>query len=135
MQIFYMPLALVVPPSIFFVHSQFNMLYQFWIHTEVRVLLFLNLLKRSDAHRTSFNLQVKKFKIKVMKEKLKICTPWLYKQIVRSLGPLEYILNTPSHHRVHHGKNKCYIFWIITVSLSFKALFFCFDWVAKTKLL
>lgn len=57
--IFYMPLALVVPPSIFFVHSQFNMLYQFWIHTE----------------------------------------------IVRSLGPLEYILNTPSHHRVHHGRN------------------------------
>ena len=70
-----MPLALVVPPSIFFVHSQFNMLYQFWIHTEVRVLLFFNLLKRSDACRTSFNLRVKKFKIKVMKEKLKICTP------------------------------------------------------------
>ncbi|KAJ7372313.1 hypothetical protein OS493_019757 [Desmophyllum pertusum] len=57
--IFYMPLALAVPPSIFFVHAQFNMLYQFWIHTEV----------------------------------------------VRSLGPLEYILNTPSHHRVHHGRN------------------------------
>ena len=56
-QIFYMPLALAVPPSIFCVHSQFNMLYQFWIHTE----------------------------------------------IVRSLGPLEYIFNTPSHHRVHHG--------------------------------
>lgn len=57
--IFYLPLALVVPPSIFFAHYQFNLLYQFWIHTE----------------------------------------------IVRSLGPLEYILNTPSHHRVHHGRN------------------------------
>lgn len=57
--IFYMPLALAVPPSIFCVHAQFNMLYQFWIHTE----------------------------------------------IVRSLGPLEYIFNTPSHHRVHHGRN------------------------------
>ena len=57
LQIFYMPLALAVPPSIFCVHAQFNMLYQFWIHTE----------------------------------------------IVRSLGPLEYIFNTPSHHRVHHG--------------------------------
>ena len=21
------------------------------------------------------------------------------------LGPLEYVLNTPSHHRVHHGRN------------------------------
>ena len=57
LQIFYAPLALVVPPSIFCVHYQFNTLYQFWIHTE----------------------------------------------IVRSIGPLEYILNTPSHHRVHHG--------------------------------
>ena len=26
-------------------------------------------------------------------------------QIVRSIGPLEYILNTPSHHRVHHGNS------------------------------
>lgn len=27
-----------------------------------------------------------------------------YEQIIRTLGPLEVILNTPSHHRVHHGK-------------------------------
>lgn len=26
-------------------------------------------------------------------------------QIVPKLGPLEWILNTPSHHRVHHGRN------------------------------
>ncbi|XP_062520226.1 alkylglycerol monooxygenase-like isoform X2 [Corticium candelabrum] len=58
--IFYLPLALAVPPPIFMVHTQFNILYQFWIHTEV----------------------------------------------VKSLGPLEYILNTPSHHRVHHGRNR-----------------------------
>lgn len=57
--LFYLPLALAIPPSIFCVHYQFNTLYQFWIHTE----------------------------------------------IVRSIGPLEYILNTPSHHRVHHGRN------------------------------
>lgn len=56
---FYLPLALFVRPSIFMVHSHLNLLYQFWIHTEV----------------------------------------------VDSLGPLEYILNTPSHHRVHHGRN------------------------------
>ncbi|KAH9498696.1 hypothetical protein Btru_004597 [Bulinus truncatus] len=55
----YLPMALCVPPSIFYIHTQFNLLYQFWIHTEV----------------------------------------------VTSLGPLEYILNTPSHHRVHHGRN------------------------------
>lgn len=57
--IFYMPLALAVPPSIFAVHIQLNLLYQFWIHTE----------------------------------------------LIRDLGPLEWIFNTPKHHRVHHGRN------------------------------
>uniref|UniRef100_A0A8C2GQN5 Transmembrane protein 195 n=1 Tax=Cyprinus carpio TaxID=7962 RepID=A0A8C2GQN5_CYPCA len=57
--VFYLPLALMVPPSVFAVHIQFNLLYQFWIHTE----------------------------------------------LVKNLGPLEWILNTPSHHRVHHGRN------------------------------
>ncbi|XP_007944857.1 alkylglycerol monooxygenase [Orycteropus afer afer] len=58
--IFYCPLALFIPPSVYAVHLQFNLLYQFWIHTE----------------------------------------------IISSLGPLELILNTPSHHRVHHGRNR-----------------------------
>ncbi|XP_065068854.1 alkylglycerol monooxygenase-like isoform X1 [Rhopilema esculentum] len=57
--VFYFPLALVAPPSAFYVHHQLNTLYQFWIHTE----------------------------------------------LIETLGPLEYILNTPSHHRVHHGRN------------------------------
>jgi len=56
---FYLPLALFLKPSIFMVHSHMNLLYQFWIHTEV----------------------------------------------VDSIGPFEFILNTPSHHRVHHGRN------------------------------
>lgn len=55
---FYQPLALLgVPLSAILVHAQFNLLYQFWIHTEV----------------------------------------------VKNCGPLEWVLNTPSHHRVHHG--------------------------------
>ncbi|MXQ83306.1 hypothetical protein E5288_WYG001378 [Bos mutus] len=58
--IFYSPLALFIPPSVYAVHLQFNLLYQFWIHTEV----------------------------------------------IDNLGPLELILNTPSHHRVHHGRNR-----------------------------
>lgn len=56
----YLPLAFFVPPTALIVHLQFNLLYQFWIHTE----------------------------------------------LVTSLGPLEYILNTASHHRVHHGRNR-----------------------------
>eukprot|EP00057_Strongylocentrotus_purpuratus_P009087 XP_011663561.1 PREDICTED: alkylglycerol monooxygenase-like [Strongylocentrotus purpuratus] len=58
--LFYIPLAFFAPPSSMLVHSQFNTLYQFWIHTE----------------------------------------------IIKNLGPLEYVLNTPSHHRVHHGRNR-----------------------------
>uniref|UniRef100_G3QVW1 Alkylglycerol monooxygenase n=1 Tax=Gorilla gorilla gorilla TaxID=9595 RepID=G3QVW1_GORGO len=58
--IFYSPLALFIPPSVYAVHLQFNLLYQFWIHTEV----------------------------------------------INNLGPLELILNTPSHHRLHHGRNR-----------------------------
>lgn len=57
--IFYLPMALVAPPAIFAVHIQLNLLYQFWIHTE----------------------------------------------LIRDLGPLEWIFNTPKHHRVHHGRN------------------------------
>ncbi|CAF3091976.1 unnamed protein product [Rotaria socialis] len=57
--IFYLPLALMVPPPLFIIHAQMNLLYQFWIHTDV----------------------------------------------ISNLGPFEYILNTPSHHRVHHGRN------------------------------
>ncbi|CAG7721528.1 unnamed protein product [Allacma fusca] len=58
--VFYLPLAFFVPPSIFLIHTQFNLVFQFWIHTET----------------------------------------------VDHLGPLEYILNTPRHHRIHHGSNR-----------------------------
>ena len=34
---------------------------------------------------------------------------WIHTKFIKSLGPLEYILNTPSHHRVHHGVNDQYI--------------------------
>jgi sterol desaturase/sphingolipid hydroxylase (fatty acid hydroxylase superfamily) len=34
---------------------------------------------------------------------------WLHTESIRSLGPLEHVLNTPSHHRVHHGKNVQYL--------------------------
>ena len=35
LQMFYLPMALAIPPPAFLVHKQFNLLYQFWIHTEV----------------------------------------------------------------------------------------------------
>ena len=34
---------------------------------------------------------------------------WIHTELVRTLGPLEWFMNTPSHHRVHHGKNLDYL--------------------------
>jgi sterol desaturase/sphingolipid hydroxylase (fatty acid hydroxylase superfamily) len=34
---------------------------------------------------------------------------WIHTRLVGKLGPLEWVLNTPSHHRVHHGRNPKYI--------------------------
>lgn len=34
---------------------------------------------------------------------------WIHTRLVRSLGPLEWVLNTPSHHRVHHGCDGKYL--------------------------
>ncbi|WP_199118864.1 sterol desaturase family protein [Pedobacter sp. ASV28] len=34
---------------------------------------------------------------------------WIHTRTIKSLGVLEYVLNTPSHHRVHHGSNPKYI--------------------------
>ena len=56
---FYLPLALVIPTPQMLVHSEFNFLYQFLLHTE----------------------------------------------LIGDLGPLGLLLNTASHHRVHHGAN------------------------------
>jgi hypothetical protein len=33
---------------------------------------------------------------------------WIHTRHVNRLGPLEWVLNTPSHHRVHHGVNPEY---------------------------
>jgi len=33
----------------------------------------------------------------------------MHTEVVGNLGPLEWILNTPSHHRVHHGSTRSYI--------------------------
>jgi sterol desaturase/sphingolipid hydroxylase (fatty acid hydroxylase superfamily) len=34
---------------------------------------------------------------------------WIHTDTIRRLGPLEEVLNTPSHHRVHHGTNQEYL--------------------------
>ncbi|MGX9517710.1 sterol desaturase family protein [Vibrio mediterranei] len=34
---------------------------------------------------------------------------FVHTQWIRRLGPLEWVINTPSHHRVHHGVNAQYI--------------------------
>ncbi len=34
---------------------------------------------------------------------------WVHTRLIGKLGPVEWIMNTPSHHRVHHGRNPRYI--------------------------
>jgi sterol desaturase/sphingolipid hydroxylase (fatty acid hydroxylase superfamily) len=34
---------------------------------------------------------------------------WIHTELVRNMGPLEWVMNTPSHHRVHHGSNHRYL--------------------------
>ncbi|HIF14458.1 MAG TPA: sterol desaturase family protein, partial [Bacteroidetes bacterium] len=61
---FFLPLAFMGFDPVYFVIAYgFNLIYQFWIHTES----------------------------------------------IEKMGWFEIIFNTPSHHRVHHGKNPKYI--------------------------
>ena len=34
---------------------------------------------------------------------------WIHTRTIGRLGPLEWVFNTPSHHRVHHGRNPKYL--------------------------
>ena len=34
---------------------------------------------------------------------------WIHTRAIGKLGPIEWVMNTPSHHRVHHGTNPEYI--------------------------
>ena len=34
---------------------------------------------------------------------------WIHTETIRSIGPSEAVLNTASHHRVHHGSNRHYL--------------------------
>ena len=58
---FYLPMALIgIPTEFFITHQGLNLLYQFWIHTE----------------------------------------------LVDGLGDtVNYVMNVPKHHQVHHGRN------------------------------
>jgi len=34
---------------------------------------------------------------------------WIHTRLIGKMGPLEWVFNTPSHHRVHHGRNPQYL--------------------------
>ncbi len=34
---------------------------------------------------------------------------WIHTRTIKSMGPLEWLFNTPAHHRVHHGRNPRYL--------------------------
>lgn len=50
----------------------------------------------------------------------------IHTKYFRNLGPLEFIFNTPSSHRVHHGKNLKYL------NKNFAGIFIIWDKIFKT---
>jgi len=34
---------------------------------------------------------------------------WIHTELIGSMGPFEWVFNSPSHHRVHHGRNPEYL--------------------------
>ena len=34
---------------------------------------------------------------------------WIHSELIPKLGPIEWVFNTPSHHRVHHAVNPAYV--------------------------
>jgi sterol desaturase/sphingolipid hydroxylase (fatty acid hydroxylase superfamily) len=34
---------------------------------------------------------------------------WIHTELIDKMGPFEWVFNTPSHHRVHHGRNPIYL--------------------------
>ena len=34
---------------------------------------------------------------------------WLHTELIERMGVFELLMNTPSHHRVHHGRNPQYL--------------------------
>ena len=34
---------------------------------------------------------------------------WIHTEIIKHMGPFEWVMNTPSHHRVHHASNTQYL--------------------------
>lgn len=34
---------------------------------------------------------------------------WIHTEVIKKMGPVEWLFNTPSHHRVHHGTNPRYL--------------------------
>lgn len=51
---------------------------------------------------------------------------WVHTETIRSLGPLELVFNSPSHHRVHHGSNPEYI------DKNYGGIFIIWDRLFKT---
>ncbi len=34
---------------------------------------------------------------------------WIHTELIDTMGPFEWVFNTPSHHRVHHGRDAIYL--------------------------
>uniref|UniRef100_A0A8D1AAJ7 Alkylglycerol monooxygenase n=2 Tax=Sus scrofa TaxID=9823 RepID=A0A8D1AAJ7_PIG len=69
----------------------------YWFH---RMAHEVNILWA--AHQTHHSSEGYNLSTALRQSVFQIYTSW----VIDNLGPLELILNTPSHHRVHHGRNR-----------------------------
>ncbi|VDM82177.1 unnamed protein product [Strongylus vulgaris] len=88
--------ATVIPPNVFLVHRYLNLIYQFWLHASDVATMLFDLMQATVIPPNVFL---------VHRYLNLIYQFWLHASAVPYLGPLEYFFNTPSSHRVHHGRN------------------------------
>ncbi|CAH1775785.1 unnamed protein product, partial [Owenia fusiformis] len=76
--VFYIPLAFFIPPSVFLVHIQFNLLYQFWIHTElVELCWYTHHMGQDVWGLTSFLLSIERVREEHLARKMRrLCMVW-----------------------------------------------------------
>jgi len=94
--LYYLPFALVLPPSVFVVHSVNLFLFYYFIFIYFSIAVFQHAVPVLDPH----------VRFPCCASFLPPSPPFfLGSELIGKLGPIEWILNTPSHHRVHHGRN------------------------------
>lgn len=107
--------------SYYWVHRMRHRVALFWAehsvhhqpeHFNLSVGMRLSFFHRMTTFWISAPLAVLGFDVKIMLVLIvfeMVYQLLIHTQLVKSFGPLDWVLNSPSHHRVHHGRNAAYV--------------------------